>query len=107
MMLVPGLGRETGLRQGRVAGLVHQACREFGDKVVFVDINLRLNVLWVTVRPELGLCREVASAIQLRVPEAVLVAGQLAAPRKRLPLVRRWASGAGRLTRGLLGQNWR
>jgi hypothetical protein len=41
---------------------------------VFADMNLRLNVLWVTVRPIPGICLELPAALKTRVPEAMLVA---------------------------------
>lgn len=41
--------------------------------VVFADLNLRLNVLWVSVRPVPGICLELPAAIKYRVPEAMLV----------------------------------
>jgi hypothetical protein len=46
----------------------------YGDAVVFADVNLRLNTLWVTVRPIPGICLELPAALKHRVPEALLVA---------------------------------
>ncbi len=37
------------------------------------DLNLKINVLWVTVQPRLGLSTEIASLIHHAVPEAKLV----------------------------------
>jgi len=45
--------------------------------VVFADLNLNLNVLWITVQPVSGICAEVAAAIHHRVPEAKLVASKI------------------------------
>lgn len=42
--------------------------------VVFAELNLRLNVLWVSVKPIPGICLELAAALAARVPEARLVA---------------------------------
>ena len=44
--------------------------------VVFADLNMRLNILWVTVRPIPGICLELATAVKLHIPEALLVAYQ-------------------------------
>lgn len=49
---------------------VSDACHPVG---VFADLNLRLNVLWVSVRPIPGICLEFA-ALAAWVPEARLVA---------------------------------
>ena len=46
----------------------------YRDAVVFADLNLRINVLWVTVRPVPGICLELPAALKVRVPEAMLVA---------------------------------
>lgn len=77
MMLIPGLKHYSEPQFTRVRALLETVVREFGDKVVFADINLKLNVVWVTVLPEPGLCREVALAIRDRIPEAVMVGNQL------------------------------
>jgi hypothetical protein len=77
MMLIPGLKYYSELHFTHVQALLDSVVKEFGDKVVFADINLKLNVVWVTVLPEPGLCREVALAIRDRIPEAVMVGNQL------------------------------
>jgi hypothetical protein len=42
--------------------------------VVFVNFNMKLNLLWVSVNCRNGLILELVSVIQKRVPEAMLVA---------------------------------
>jgi hypothetical protein len=42
--------------------------------VVFANIDLELNVLWVSHRHRNGLMLEIANLIRLQVPEALLVA---------------------------------
>ena len=44
------------------------------QEVVFANMDLKLNVLWVSHRYRAGLMLEIVSAIRLRLPEAVLVA---------------------------------
>ena len=43
-------------------------------EVVFANINMELNVLWVSHRYRLGLMLEIVAAIRRHVPEALLVA---------------------------------
>lgn len=43
-------------------------------EVVFANINMELNVLWVSHRYRLGLMLEIVTAIRQHVPEALLVA---------------------------------
>lgn len=75
MMLIPRL-------RDRPAGEIERASRDIQavlalhHDVVFADLNLKLNVLWVSLRPRQGAIAELAAAIRLRVPEAVLIAHQ-------------------------------
>jgi len=73
MMLIPRL-------RNRAPAEIEQASRdiqsvlELHQDVVFADLNLKLNLLWVSLRPRPGAISELVAAIRLRVPEAVLVA---------------------------------
>jgi hypothetical protein len=74
MMIVPKL-------RTKPAGYIQHTLREiasvlehYHNVVIFADMNLRLNTLWVTVKPVPGICLELAAAVKVRVPEALLVA---------------------------------
>lgn len=73
MMLIPRL-------RTRPPGEIERASRDIQailalhQDVVFADLNLKLNLLWVSLRPRQGAIAELVAAIRLRVPEAVLVA---------------------------------
>lgn len=86
MMLIPKLReRPDGYIRGVMAG-IQRVFDAYGDRVLFADLNLKLNVLWVSVRPIPGICLEMAAAIKTQVPEAMLVASRaeaLAAARRR------------------------
>ncbi len=73
MMLIPRL-RSRSAGEIERASLDIQAVLALHEDVVFADLNLRLNLLWVSLRPRQGAIGEVAAAIRLRVPEAMLVA---------------------------------
>ncbi|MCG7922731.1 MAG: hypothetical protein N0C81_00635 [Candidatus Thiodiazotropha lotti] len=77
MMLIPRLKHYSEVQINHLQRMLEEVLKEFDEKIVFTDINLKLNVIWVTVLPEPGLCREVALAIRKRVPEAVMVGNQL------------------------------
>jgi hypothetical protein len=79
MMLIPRLKYYPEVQIIDMQNKLDEALKEFGEKIVFADINLKLNVIWVTVLPEAGLCREVALAIRTRIPDAVMVGNQLKA----------------------------
>jgi hypothetical protein len=76
MMLIPKLGQQPrAVLEEKIARL-NAVLVSFQRRVVFADLNLKLNVLWVTVRPAPGICLDVATAIKMSIPEAVLVAHQ-------------------------------
>lgn len=77
MMLIPGLSRKTPQQIKNRLSAIQRVLSNYGKAVVFVDLNLRLNVLWVTVRPIPGICIELPAVIKQYVPEAVLVTHKL------------------------------
>ena len=72
MMLVPRLRNRTPAEIERVSRDI-QAVLALHQDVVFADLNLKLNLLWVSLLPRPGAISELTAAIRLRVPEAVLV----------------------------------
>jgi hypothetical protein len=77
MMIIPRLKHQSVDRIKTVINDIEQVLRFYEKQVVFADLNLNLNVLWVSVQPVAGICLEVAAAIHHRVPEAKLVASKL------------------------------
>lgn len=73
MMLIPKLRSRTADEIERRARDI-QAVLALHQDVVFADLNLKLNLLWVSLRPRNGAISELAAAIRIRVPEAVLIA---------------------------------
>jgi hypothetical protein len=73
MMLIPRLRSRSPLEIERASRDI-QAVLAMHHDVVFADLNLKLNLLWVSLRPRPGAISELVAAIRLRVPEAVLVA---------------------------------
>ena len=76
MMLIPKIGSWPDGRRQRVYLELEQVFNRFDDSVVFADLNLKLNLLWVSMRPGNGGCLTLAAAVKERIPEAVLVASQ-------------------------------
>ena len=71
MMLIPDLRQRS---EGSVADVLARLARALECRdVVFADFNLRLNLLWVSVRARPGVTRDVAMRVRARVPEALLV----------------------------------
>lgn len=45
-------------------------------EVVFVDLNMKLNILWVSIKPTMGLIEKITCEIQELIPEAKLISGE-------------------------------
>lgn len=74
MMLIPKLRRQPPhIIQDTLAN-IETVLIQYREVVVFADMNLQLNTLWVSVKPVPGICLELPAALKLRVPEALLVA---------------------------------
>lgn len=73
MMLFPGLRERPNKQLETVLTAIQGVLAHFERDVVFAEMNLRLNVLWVSIRPRQGLRLEISAAIQNLVPGAKLV----------------------------------
>ena len=73
MMIIPGLRSKPKHIIQRTAAEIQAVCARFSDMVVFVELNLKLNLLWISHRHRFGIGLEIASAVRERVPEALLV----------------------------------
>jgi len=74
MMIIPRLRMQPQHLIHETVRKIEQVLGRYANTVVFADLNLNLNVLWVSVRSEPGICWELPSAINHEVPEAILVA---------------------------------
>lgn len=75
MMLIPRLKDKSLAEVERTSGYIRSVL-SLHSEVVFADLNLALNLLWVSLRPKQGAMAEISAAIRALVPEAVLVANQ-------------------------------
>ena len=72
MLIIPGLRdlpRHLALEK---VALMQAVLVQFSD-VVFADLNVRLNLLWVSFRPRRGIILEIMSAMNAAIPESVMV----------------------------------
>ena len=51
MMLIPGIREWPEERRQQALASLQQVLGEQGGKVVFADLNLKLNLLWISMRP--------------------------------------------------------
>lgn len=74
MMLIPGLNKtSTPELKTKMASL--QAVLVNYTEVVFADLNMRLNLLWISIQPRVGLIQTITVDIQQYLPEAKLISG--------------------------------
>ncbi len=74
MMILPSLRYKSQRFIKETIGKIEAVLASYSDVVVFADLNLKLNVLCVIVKPMGANCWELAGAINEQVPEALLVA---------------------------------
>lgn len=72
-MLIPRLGRRPAEQVQNTLREISAVLDLYRHAVVYADMNLRINVLWVTVWPIPGICLELPAALKTRIPEALLV----------------------------------
>jgi hypothetical protein len=77
MMIIPKLRSMSPQSIKEVVLKIEKVLAFYERHVVYADLNLNLNVLWVSLKPAPGMCLEVATAINLHVPDAKLVAQQI------------------------------
>ena len=73
MVIFPGLRKKSKLRIQKTTEEIHCVLTRFGDAVVFAELNLAINLLWVTIRPIAGIRYEISEALRERIPNARLV----------------------------------
>lgn len=74
MMLAPGLKKRPAHEIECVTRVIQGVLARFEEWVVFADFNLRLNVLWVSLKYRPGLMVEIVAALRAQAPEFKLVA---------------------------------
>lgn len=73
MMLAPGLKRRPARDIEASLHVVRGVLARFEEWVVFADFNLRLNVLWVSLKFRPGIMAEIVAALRAQAPEFKLV----------------------------------
>lgn len=74
MMLIPNLNNSSDSAIEMNLIKIQNCLKAFEEIVVYVDMNIRLNVLWVSLKPVSGACAEVIKAIRSEIPQAKVVA---------------------------------
>lgn len=73
MMLVRQLKQQGRHRQTQLLDDLQSVLQYYGKLILFAELNMQLNTLWVSHRPRPGLGLEIAAAIHCKIPQAVLI----------------------------------
>ena len=73
MMIIPGLKNFEATRLNDIINKMGGVLKHYENEIIMADLNLKINVLWVTLEPHIGLSTEIAALIHHVVPEAKLV----------------------------------
>ncbi len=73
MMLAPGLKHRPPEEIARIVEDVRLVLTRFESLVVFADVNLKLNILWVSLHARPGAFSQIVAALRLRIPLFKLV----------------------------------
>ena len=73
MVIIPNLRKHPEVRIQQTMTEIHRILAGFGDSVVFAELNLALNLLWVSIRPVAGIRYEITEALRASIPDVRLV----------------------------------
>ena len=73
MLIIPKLKKKPQQYIDRTLKDIQMVLGRYGSDVVFANMDLKINCLWVSHKPKPGLCKELTAAIRQYVPEAMLV----------------------------------
>lgn len=73
MMLIPGLRKFEPAHLRDIINKMEAVLKQYEKEIILADLNLKINVLWVTIQPRIGLSTEIAALIHHVIPEAKLV----------------------------------
>ncbi|GMR16723.1 MAG: hypothetical protein BMS9Abin31_1094 [Gammaproteobacteria bacterium] len=73
MMLIPGIRSFEPSHFRDIVNKLEAVLKHFEDDIILADLNLKINVLWVTMQAHQGLTADIAALIHHVVPEAKLV----------------------------------
>lgn len=73
MMLIPGLKKKSVENKKQIINALESVLASFHETVVFADLNMKMNLLWVSIKPVKGMMINIPKAIIASVPEAKLI----------------------------------
>lgn len=72
-IIIPKLKAAAPAHQKKTLDTLNAVLTRYQETVVFADLNLKMNLLWVSIKPVKGVIWEIINAILESVPEAKLI----------------------------------
>lgn len=76
MMLIAKLNKQPPHHISKIIQKLQIALTQHGDSIFFADLNIKINVLWISYQAEKGTCIEIVTTIIKAIPEAKLITTQ-------------------------------
>ena len=73
LMIIPKLKTKPKQHIQKTLSEIELALKQFRHLVVFANVDMKLNTLWVSFEARPGLLADIAATLKLHVPEAVIV----------------------------------
>jgi len=73
MMIIPKLKKKPQKYIDKTLNDIQMVLSQYSHVVVFANMNMKINCLWVSHKAQPGICQELVSAIRKYVPEATVV----------------------------------
>ncbi len=73
LMIIPKLKHKPEHVIKQTLAEIDCALRQFSNFVVFANIDMKLNTLWVSFKNKPGMYIDIVAAVKLRVPEALII----------------------------------
>ena len=73
MIIFPGLKNAPKMQKRDIVNKITDILNHYADTVVFADLNMKINLLWVSIKPEKGMIVEIPTALLASIPNAKLV----------------------------------
>jgi len=73
MMIFPAVDFQQKPQFDFIVDQIQQVFHYYQESIVFADLNVKLKLLWVSIYAIPGMCLEISTAINYRIPESRLV----------------------------------
>ncbi len=91
MLLIPGLKQQSAAGKQACLIEVQRCLKPYDDSIVYVDLNIKLSLLWVSHKPQPGIAATLIRTIQQALPHARVIAADFnIQPEPERPAQRNW-----------------